>query len=108
MEPTRGFTMALGTTSPRVTSKRMCGGRSKVGRSLGGKRPQVSRRLRHTRERQEPSVSNRDYSLFGLKVSSELELPELFLDESHAAADVTIGRDRIVGEWAAGLHEHDG
>jgi hypothetical protein len=53
-------------------------------------------------------VSNHDYSLFGLKVSSELELPELFLDESHAAADVTIGRDRIVGEWAAGLHEHDG
>jgi len=51
----------------------------------------------------------RDYSLFGLKVRSELELPELFAAEHASSPDVTIAIGKVPGsKREAGLHAFDG
>jgi hypothetical protein len=49
-------------------------------------------------------VTVHDYSVFGLKVRSELPLPELFLDETDATPDVTIRIGLVAGAETAGLH----
>lgn len=43
----------------------------------------------------------RDYRVFGLKVRSEIELPELFTDESDAAPDIAIS----IGDLRGASHE---
>lgn len=50
------------------------------------------------------------YSLFGLKVQSEIALPELFVDRSDRAADVVIRRGKIdpPADARPGLHVHKG
>jgi hypothetical protein len=45
-----------------------------------------------------------DYRVFGLKIRSELELPELFVDETEATPEVLIRRGTVPGKRAAGLH----
>jgi hypothetical protein len=51
----------------------------------------------------------RDYSVFGLRVRSEVELPELFEAEA-GDPDVTIrrGQTGVPGKLERGLHQHDG
>jgi hypothetical protein len=54
-------------------------------------------------------VTVHDYCVFGLKVRSELELPELFEDDSDAAPDVTIRVGAIESESdREGLHADEG
>jgi len=53
-------------------------------------------------------VSVYNYQVFGLKIGSDLELPELFADDSDGASDVTIQCGTIRGEWDAGLHSDSG
>jgi len=54
------------------------------------------------------AVSVHDYRVFGLKVRSELELPDLFADRSDAAPDVTISRGSVNAAPDPGLHAEDG
>ena len=53
-------------------------------------------------------MSARDYSLFGLKVRSEIALPELFADESRRSPDVVIRRGSIESTAEPGLQSRNG